>query len=122
MKPFTHRTALTGQQKTCNYRISKARVVLENAHGRLKGRWHRIMKRKVMSIENIPTIITAACILHNICEMYGVFQRFMAQKDTSKPQPPSNNARNSNSKRSKEIGTPACKKHITTFTLKLGYK
>ena len=79
------------------------------------------MKRKVMSIDNIPTAITAGCILHNICEMHGVFQRFMAQKDTSKfhfSQPPSNNARNNNSKRSKEIGTPACKKHITTFTLK----
>ena len=65
MKPFTHGTDLTAQQKTYNYRISKARIVVENAYERLKGRWHRLMKKNDMSIENILTVITtsARCIL-----------------------------------------------------------
>ena len=29
------------------------------------------MKRNDMSIENIPNIGTAACILHNVCEIHG---------------------------------------------------
>ena len=71
MKPFTQNTAVTPQHKTYNYRISRARVVAENAFGRLKARWRRLMKRNDMHIENIPTVITAACILHNICEVHG---------------------------------------------------
>ncbi len=67
MKPFTHGTVLTSQQKTFNYRIGRARIVIENVYGRLKARWQRLMK---MHIENIPNIITAACILHNICEIH----------------------------------------------------
>ena len=27
------------------------------------------MKRNDMSIENFPNIVTAACILHNVCEI-----------------------------------------------------
>ena len=45
MKPFTHNTALTSQQKTFNYRLCRARIVVENAYGRLKARWCRLMKR-----------------------------------------------------------------------------
>ena len=70
MKPFSHGTGLTPQQNTFNYRISRARIVVENAYGRLKSRWRRLMKRNDKSIENIPNIITAACILHNVCEIH----------------------------------------------------
>ena len=71
MKPFTHGTDLTAQQKTYNYRLCQACIVVENAYGRLKSRWQRLMKRNDMSIENIPNIVTAACILHNVCEIHG---------------------------------------------------
>lgn len=30
-----------------------------------------MMKRNEMKMENIPTIITACCILHNFCETHG---------------------------------------------------
>ena len=46
MKPFPHNSHLSGQQKSYNYRISRARVVAEIAYGRLKGRWRRLMKKK----------------------------------------------------------------------------
>jgi len=67
MKPFPQ-TELTEDAKTYNYRISRRRMVVENAFGRLKGRWRRLIKRCDMTIEKVPTI-AAICVLHNICEL-----------------------------------------------------
>ena len=71
MKPFAHNTDLTSQQKNYNYRVCRARITVEIAFGRLKGRWRRLMKRNDMHVSNIPHVITAASsILHNICEIH----------------------------------------------------
>ena len=59
------------QHKTYNYRLNKTKIVVENAFGRLKGRWRGLMKRNDMHVDNIPVVITAACILHNICKVHG---------------------------------------------------
>ena len=107
MKPFTHGTRLTAQQKTYNYRISRARIVVKIAYGRLKGRRRRLMKRNDMRIENVPTVITAACILHNICEVHNESFNDSWLEDTSFPQPLSTNARNSNNTRAKQKSTLA---------------
>lgn len=72
MKPFPHNSNLTSDQKTFNYVLSGARVVVENAFGRLKARWRRLSKRNDMNIHNVPCIVTACCILHNVCEVHGV--------------------------------------------------
>ena len=48
MKPFSGVSSLTPQQKHFNYRLSRARIVVENAFGRLKVRWRRLMKRNDM--------------------------------------------------------------------------
>ena len=45
MKPFSDNGSLSPQQKYFNYRLSHARIVVENAFGRLKARWRRLMKR-----------------------------------------------------------------------------
>lgn len=71
MKPFAFNTALTNQQKVFNYNLSKARIVVENAFGRLKARWRRLTKRNDMNVSNVPHIVTACCILHNVCELFG---------------------------------------------------
>ena len=71
MKPFANSGTLTHDQQHFNYRLSHARIVVENAFGRLKARWRRLSKKNDMSIEHIPTIICACCILHNICEIHG---------------------------------------------------
>jgi len=70
MKPFAHNTDLSEQQRNYNYRICKARIVTEIAFGRLKARWRWLLKRNEMLVENIPNVITAACVLHNICEIH----------------------------------------------------
>ena len=68
MKPFPDR-GLSEDRRNYNYRISRARMVVENAFGRLKGRWRRLLKRCDMTLDKVPTVIAACCILHNICEV-----------------------------------------------------
>ena len=71
MKPFPHNSTLTDSQRNFNYRLSHARIVSENAFGRLKARWRRLMKQNDMEVEHVPQVVAACCILHNICEMHG---------------------------------------------------
>ena len=68
MKPFDD--SATSEQKYFDYRLSSALMVVENAFGRLKGRWRRLLKKIDMAIENVPTVIAACCILHNLCEIH----------------------------------------------------
>lgn len=69
IKPFSFSSSLNSQQKRYNYRISRARVV-EIAFGRLKARWRRLAKQIDMHIDNVPHIIVACCVLHNMCEIH----------------------------------------------------
>ena len=65
MKPFAHNSNLTPSQRSFNYHLSRARILVENAFGRLKARWRRLMKRNDMNIDTIPCVVTACCILRN---------------------------------------------------------
>ena len=37
----------------------------------MKAHWQRLLKRNDMLIKNVPTVVSAACVLHNICEIHG---------------------------------------------------
>ena len=43
---------------------------MEVAFGRLKARWCRLSKKIDMDIDNVPHIIFARCVLHNVCEVH----------------------------------------------------
>ena len=66
-------TGLTEAQKYFNYRQSRARMVVECAFGRLKGRWRFILKRLDHHITSVPRSVKASCIVHNICEVHGEY-------------------------------------------------
>ena len=68
MKPYPENQQSTPAQLAFNYRLSRARMTVERAFGRLKGRWRCLMKRYDGRIDNINTIISACCVLHNFCE------------------------------------------------------
>ena len=63
LKPFPHNGLLTHSQQCFNYRLSKARIVVESTYGQLKGRWGCLTKRLDAKPENISIIIMACCIL-----------------------------------------------------------
>ena len=70
MKPYTDNGRLTPASKTFNYRLSRARIIVENAFGRLKGRWWCLLKRNDVELQHIPQAIAACATLHNICEIH----------------------------------------------------
>ena len=45
-------------------------MVVEVAFGRLKACWRRLSKQIDIHIDNVPNIIIACCILHNMCEVH----------------------------------------------------
>ena len=71
MKPYTDNGKLTPQESTFNYRLSRARVVTENAFGRLKGCWRYLLKRNDTDLDQLPTLITACVVLHNFYQVHG---------------------------------------------------
>ena len=64
--PFKDYGNLSEKQKKYNKKLSKTRVIIENAFGLLKGRF-RHLKYIDAKIKNCDKIVVAACVLHNIC-------------------------------------------------------
>ena len=54
MKPFPHNSALTSSQQTFNCRLSRERIVVENAFRHMKARWRQLMKQNDMDISRVP--------------------------------------------------------------------
>ena len=69
IKPYPG-TGLSTKEKKVNTKLSRTRVVVECAFGRLKGRWRSLLKRNDVRIDHMTTLVTACCILHNMCEVH----------------------------------------------------
>ena len=54
-----------------DYRQSRDRIVCGECFGKLKGRWRCLLKRLDFKLENVPYVVTACVILHNICALHG---------------------------------------------------
>lgn len=69
MKGFTEHHEPTREEARYTYSLSSARMVVENAFVRLKGRWRCLTKRNEIELSAMPNVVAACCILHNVCEM-----------------------------------------------------
>ena len=65
MRPFA-RNALTNERHIFNYRLSRARRVVENAFGILANRWRLYNHCINLNPDNVTTVIKATVVLHNI--------------------------------------------------------
>ena len=70
MKPYIETPTTPDNERHFNYRHSRARMVIENSFGRLKGRWRILLKRMDCSLQNVTITIGACVTLHNLCEMF----------------------------------------------------
>jgi hypothetical protein len=66
--PYTHQN-LTWTQHAFNEKIEDVQRVSKGAFTRLKGRWSCLQKRTEVKLQDLPVVLGACCVLHNICEM-----------------------------------------------------
>lgn len=59
--------ALSEDDLRKNAMISKGRVVVEQAFGRLKCKWRRLCELQNSHVDVVVKVIVAACALHNMC-------------------------------------------------------
>lgn len=64
MKPYPHRN-LEKEKRIFNYRLSRARRVVENAFGILANRWRVFLTTIKLDPDRVTDVILAACCLHN---------------------------------------------------------
>lgn len=67
MVPYEETAQLSLQQKKFNESIHLIKGVTEQAFTMLKSRFQRLKFLDMMKIDQIPVVIAAACVLHNIC-------------------------------------------------------
>ncbi|EOY17653.1 Uncharacterized protein TCM_042422 [Theobroma cacao] len=66
--PYTHQN-LTWAQHGFNEKIGEIQKVAKQAFARLKGRWSCLQKRTEVKLQELPMVLGACCVLHNICQM-----------------------------------------------------
>ncbi|KAK7896820.1 hypothetical protein WMY93_022145 [Mugilogobius chulae] len=70
MKPYPEGAAVTADQINFNFKLSQARMAVERAFGRLKGRWRCLLKECDAHITFVSRIVSACCVLHNYLEVH----------------------------------------------------
>ena len=80
MKPYMENASTTHQQRNYNYRHSRARMIVENAFGRLKGRWRCLLKRIDLHVLNAPNIF----VMHSVAQyMRNIWRPLFTAMDCS---------------------------------------
>lgn len=69
--PFRDNGHLIQEQRNFNRVVSSCRQTVERAIGHLKGRVRMLKEVPVHKAANVAQVITAGCILHNLCIMQG---------------------------------------------------
>lgn len=65
MRPYARRNQLTDEQRVFNYRLSRARLCIENTFGILASRWRILHQQFGVSVTNAKVIFKALVCLHN---------------------------------------------------------
>ncbi|KAH6761332.1 nuclease [Perilla frutescens var. hirtella] len=60
---------LTWTQHAFNEKIGEMTKIAKDSFARLKGRWGCLQKRTEVKLQDLPVVLGACCVLHNICEM-----------------------------------------------------
>ncbi|XP_064630944.1 uncharacterized protein LOC135489494 [Lineus longissimus] len=67
MRPVPGR-GLSKEDRIFNYRLSRARRIVENAFGILANRWRMYHRKIPLDPNNVDSVVRASCILHNMMQ------------------------------------------------------
>lgn len=67
MKPYSVR-GMSDEQRIFNYRLSRARRVVENAFGVLAHRWRCLLTTLQLEPRKVIEIVNASMVLHNLLQ------------------------------------------------------
>ncbi|RVE72158.1 hypothetical protein OJAV_G00058770 [Oryzias javanicus] len=71
MKGYSDEHRLSPEQRRFTFTLASARSVVDAAFMRLKGRRRCLLKKSDIDVSMMPRVVTACCILHNMCEQQG---------------------------------------------------
>ena len=81
LKPFSKRK-LSLEEKVFNYRLSRARRVVENAFGILASRFRIFLKPINLNVDTTEALVKAACAIHNWLRRRSIFHLDVSTKET----------------------------------------
>lgn len=81
LKPYPER-GLTYSQRIFDYRLSRARRIVENAFGMLANRFRILLNTITLSVEKVELITLACCILHNFILSRRPYQNNMIEDNS----------------------------------------
>lgn len=67
-KNYIYTVNMKKDEDSFNAYMNGARVTVEIAFGRLKGRWRRLQKKIEIKVAFVPKLVAACCTLHNVVE------------------------------------------------------
>ena len=67
LSPFRNNGHLTRAQISYSEKHTRTHQPIERAFGLLKGRWQRLKYVEIENVQEVPSVISAACVLHNFC-------------------------------------------------------
>ncbi|KAL3680917.1 hypothetical protein R1sor_023873 [Riccia sorocarpa] len=68
--PYSH-VDLSWAQHALNERLMEIQKIGKGAFSRLKGRWKFLQRRTEVKLQELPAVLGACCVLHNVCEQHG---------------------------------------------------
>lgn len=66
--PYTNQNQ-TWTQHAFNEKVSEVQSIAKEAFMKMKARWFCLQKRTEMKLQDLPVVLMACCVLHNVCEI-----------------------------------------------------
>ena len=73
---------LPNDKEHYNHILSRNRIIIERSFALLKCRWRKLACANI-NVSNLPDLITACCVLHNIC----IMKKDFVEYDLVRPEP-----------------------------------
>lgn len=101
LTPFRDNGHLGALERLYNKRFSKRRVAIERAFALLKNRFRRLYYVEMKRPDNIVLAVMTACVLHNVCLMWG---DVLEEAPTVAQEEPENVATTPNDEHTRQLG------------------